>query len=44
MPKPKKYESEKKFLSRCIPVVIGEGKAKDNKQAAAICYNMFSKK
>lgn len=44
MPKPQKYESEKKFISRCIPQVISEGTAKDAKQAAAICYNIFVKK
>lgn len=44
MPKPKKYESQKKFITRCIPIVKTEGKAKDTKQAAAICYNIFVKK
>ena len=41
MPTPNKNESEKDFVSRCIPIVLGEGTAKDAKQAAAVCYSMF---
>jgi len=41
MPTPNENESKKDFVSRCIPVVLGEGTAKDEKQAAAICYSMF---
>ena len=41
MPTPSENESKKDFVSRCIPVVLGEGTAKDEKQAAAICYSMF---
>ena len=41
MPMPNENESKKDFVSRCIPVVLGEGTAKDEKQAAAICYSMF---
>jgi len=41
MPKPKSGESEKDFVSRCIPIVMKEGTAKDNKQAVAICYSMY---
>jgi hypothetical protein len=41
MPKPKDGESEKDFVSRCIPIVMDEGTAKDNKQAAAICYSKY---
>jgi hypothetical protein len=41
MPTPDANETEKDFVSRCIPVVLEEGTAKDNKQAAAICYSMF---
>lgn len=44
MPKPGKNESQKDFVSRCIPIVINEGTAKDQKQAAAICYSMYRKK
>ncbi|RLC88771.1 MAG: hypothetical protein DRJ03_01600 [Chloroflexi bacterium] len=41
MPKPKKNEKQKDFVSRCIPIVMHEGTAKDNKQAAAICNSMW---
>lgn len=41
MPTKKKGESEKDFVSRCIPIVIKEGTAKDEKQAAAICHSMY---
>lgn len=39
---PKKNETKEKFLGRCIPFLIKEGKPKD--QAAAICHSMWSKK
>lgn len=39
---PKSGESERDFLSRCIPVYINEGKPSD--QAIAICYNVWEKK
>jgi hypothetical protein len=39
MPKPKKGESKKSYISRCIPMVIGEGKPP--KEAAGKCYGMF---
>lgn len=41
MPKPGKNESQKDFVSRCIPIVLDEGTAKDQKQAAAICYSLW---
>ena len=41
MPTPNPNEPEKDFVSRCIPIVLEKGTAKDNKQAAAICYSMF---
>ena len=41
MPTPNANETEKDFVSRCIPIVLDEGTAKDNKQAVAICYSMF---
>ena len=44
MPTPNAGESEKDYISRCIPVVLKEGTAKDNKQAAAICYSMWRRK
>lgn len=37
--KPNAGESEDNFISRCIGVVVGEGKEQD--QAAAICYNYW---
>lgn len=41
MPKPKEGETQKEFVSRCIPMVMDEGTAKDDKQAVAICYSMW---
>lgn len=41
MPTPGKNESQKDFVSRCIPIVLEDGTAKDQKQAAAICYSMW---
>lgn len=43
MPTPKPGEKREQFVSRCIPIVMGEGTAKDEKQAAAICFSMFKK-
>lgn len=39
MPKPIKGESRQKWVNRCIPAVIKEGKTKD--QAAGQCYGMY---
>lgn len=39
MPTPKKNESEKDYMSRCISTLMHEGKPQ--KQAIAICYSMF---
>lgn len=39
MPSVNPKESEKKYVSRCIPVLIKEGKSAD--QAAAICHSMY---
>lgn len=41
MPTPHDGESEKDFVERCIPIVLGEGTAKDGSQAAAICHSMY---
>jgi len=41
MPTPDKGESEDDYVNRCIPIVLGEGTAKDGKQAAAICHSMY---
>ena len=44
MPAIKKGESQKDFINRCIPYVMREGTAKDNKQAEAICYSLWKQK
>lgn len=44
MPNPRSGETEQEFVSRCIPVVMAEGTAKDARQASAICYSMFDRR
>jgi hypothetical protein len=39
---PTANETEDEFISRCIPVMIGEGMEQD--QAAAVCYSKWSSK
>lgn len=41
MPKPKPNESQDDYVTRCIPVVLGDGIAKDQEQAVAICNSMW---
>jgi len=41
MPKPKQGETEDQFVERCIPFVLNEGTAKDEKQAVAICHSIW---
>jgi hypothetical protein len=41
MPTPKKGESEKDFVARCVPQVIKEGTAKDGAQGNAVCHSMW---
>jgi len=41
MPEPKKNETQKEFVSRCIPIVLEEKTAKDQDQAVAICNQMW---
>lgn len=41
MPTPKPEEKEKDYIKRCIPIVMKEGTAKDNRQAFAICKSMW---
>ena len=43
IPTPNKGESQKDFISRCIPYVIREGTTDDQKQATAICYSIWRK-
>lgn len=42
MPKPRKKETKKDFIKRCIPEVVGEGKSPE--QATAICYSLWKLK
>src|SRR5262245_30622363 len=44
MPTRRKGEPLSKFVSRCVPIVMKEGTAKNQKQAVAICYSMGRKK
>ncbi len=41
MPEPGENETEQEFISRCIPIVLDDGTASDQDQAAAICYSMW---
>lgn len=42
MPEPKKSETKDEYMARCVPVLISEGKDKD--QAVAICSSMYERK
>jgi len=41
MPTPNEDESRDDFVSRCIPIVLGDGTAEDQDQAVAICNSMW---
>ena len=41
MPTPNKGEKQKDYMKRCVPMVMKEGTAQDNKQAVAICFSMW---
>jgi len=41
MPKPKPNESQEDFVARCIPIVLNDETAQDQKQAVAICNSMW---
>jgi len=41
MPTPNANETEKDYMDRCIPIVMKDGTAKDNKQAVAVCASMW---
>ena len=41
MPKPRPNETKDAYISRCIPMVMRDGTAKDNKQAYAICSSKY---
>lgn len=42
MPNPEKGETEREFLSRCIPHLIKK-EGYENRQAVAICYSIYRK-
>ena len=41
MPTPRTDESEADFVKRCVPDVIADESAEDNKQAVAMCHSMW---
>ncbi len=41
MPDVQPNESEQEYVSRCVKVILEEGKTTDEKQALAICYEKF---
>lgn len=43
MPTPTTYEKKGDFIKRCIPIVIKDGTAADNKQAVAVCESIWKK-
>lgn len=42
MPDPKKGESKKDYMKRCVPHLKGEGKDQD--QAVAVCLSMWDRR
>lgn len=40
---PSDFRTQKEWIEHCIPVVMDDGTAKDNKQAFAICTNMWDR-
>jgi hypothetical protein len=43
MPTPQPEEKQNEFVSRCIPIVLEDGTAKDQKQAVAVCNSLWEK-
>ena len=41
MPTPRENESREDFVKRCIPIVLDDKAAEDNKQAVAVCNSMW---
>lgn len=41
MPEPGKDETREEFVSRCIPIVLEDGTAKDQDMAVAVCNSMW---
>lgn len=44
MPVPTNNETEEQFIERCIPVVIGDGSARNTAQAYAMCVYIYQNK
>jgi len=44
MPKPKKGETKKEYIPRCISYLHDEGKYDKHDQIVAICYSMWRRK
>ncbi len=44
LPKPKKQEKEKDFISRCMADPVAVRDFKDNKQRAGVCYSQWRKR
>ncbi len=44
MPNPIPDETVKEFMARCIPMVMEDGTAENNKQAVAVCTMMWEKR
>lgn len=44
MPKPRRGETRRDFVGRCIPEVIRDGTAKDGSQANAICNSIWRRR
>lgn len=42
MPEPTKNEKRFEFLARCIPMLVNEGKPRD--QAIAVCISLWNSK
>ena len=43
MPTPNQNESPEDFVSRCIPIVLNEGTARNVGQAYAICVSFYER-
>ena len=41
MPTPRRNESQKDFVGRCIPIVKHEDRSRSNEQVNAICFSIF---
>lgn len=41
MPVPQPEEKQDEFVGRCVPIVLGDGTAKDQEQAVAVCLSMW---